>query len=95
MAVKVLIRRKVSEDKQPELSALLRELRTLTTNRKGYISGESFDRLDKPGESLVVSTWQSADDWRQWVLTPERKAIQEKIDALLGEETEYELFEYS
>lgn len=95
MAVKVLIRRKVSEENQQELSALLRELRTLTTNRKGYISGESFDRLDKPGESLVVSTWQSADEWREWVLSPERKALQEKIDALLGEETEYELFEYS
>ncbi|PID72129.1 MAG: antibiotic biosynthesis monooxygenase [Desulfobulbus propionicus] len=95
MAVKVLIRRKVAEENQQELSLLLRELRTLTTTRKGYISGESFDRLDKPGESLVVSTWQSVDDWRQWVLSPERKALQEKIDALLGEETAYELFEYS
>ncbi|MBM9512686.1 antibiotic biosynthesis monooxygenase family protein [Desulfogranum marinum] len=95
MAVKVLIRRNMSEDKQPELSKLLRELRTLTTNRKGYISGETFDRFDKPGESLVVSTWQSADDWREWVLSPERQAIQTKIDALLGEETTYEIFEYS
>ena len=95
MAVKVLIRRNVSDDKQAELSGLLRELRTLTTNRKGYISGETFDRFDKPGESLVVSTWQSADDWREWVLSPERQALQAKIDALLGQETTYEIFEYA
>lgn len=95
MAVKVLIRRNVSDDKLTELSGLLRELRTLTTNRKGYISGETFDRFDKPGESLVVSTWQSADDWREWVLSPERQALQGKIDVLLGGETTYEIFAYA
>ncbi|WP_028585715.1 antibiotic biosynthesis monooxygenase family protein [Desulfogranum mediterraneum] len=95
MAVKVLIRRKVTSENEQELSGLLRELRTLTTNRKGYISGETFTRFDKPGESLVVSTWQSADDWREWVLSPERKKLQDKIDGLLGEQTSYEIFSYS
>ncbi|PID74261.1 MAG: antibiotic biosynthesis monooxygenase [Desulfobacterales bacterium] len=94
MAVKVLIRRKVSAENQQELSALLRGLRTLTTNREGYISGESLTRLDSPGESLVISTWQTAEDWKQWLQAPERKALQEKVDALIGEETVYELFEH-
>ncbi len=95
MAVKVLIRRKMTGANELELSALLRELRTLTTNRKGYISGETFSRLDKEGESLVVSTWQSADDWRDWVLSPERQSLQGKIDILLGVETMYEIYQYS
>jgi heme-degrading monooxygenase HmoA len=95
MAVKVLIRRKMNQENEQELSVLLRELRTLTTNRKGYISGESFNRLDKPGESLVISTWQSADDWREWVLSPERQTLQSKIDTLIGVETDYEIYEYA
>ena len=95
MAVKVLIRRKMAQDNEQELSVLLRELRTLTTNRKGYISGETFNRLDQPGESLVVSTWQSADDWRDWVLSPERQTLQGKIDTLIGVETTYEIYEYA
>ncbi len=94
MAVKVLIKRKVSAEASPELAGLLRKLRTLTTNRKGYISGETFSRFDKEGESLVVSTWQSVDDWREWVLSKERTEIQDKIDVLLGEKTEYEIFKY-
>ncbi len=94
MAVKVLIKRNITKDNEQKLSGLLRELRTLTTNRKGYISGETFSRLDKPGESLVVSTWQSADDWREWVLSPERQSLQGKIDELLGVETSYEIYEY-
>jgi heme oxygenase (mycobilin-producing) len=93
MAVKVLIKRKVVGAQAPELDGLLKKLRALTLTRKGYISGESFTRLDEPGVSLVISTWQSIDDWREWVLSPERIVLQEQIDKLLGQPTEYEIFE--
>lgn len=93
MAVKVLIKRKVAEKLVPELDGLLRKMRVLTLGRKGYISGESFSRVDQPGVSMVISTWQSMDDWREWVLSKERIELQEKIDKLLGASTEYEIFE--
>ena len=56
MAVKVLIKRKVAEKNIPELDALLRKMRALTLSRKGYISGESFNRVDEAGVSMVIST---------------------------------------
>ncbi|WP_319586360.1 antibiotic biosynthesis monooxygenase family protein [uncultured Desulfobulbus sp.] len=93
MAVKVLIKRKVADKLAPELEALLRKMRALTLNQKGYISGETFTRVDEPGVSMVISTWQSIDDWRAWTLTKERIELQEKIDKLLGEPTKYEIFE--
>ena len=93
MAVKVLIKRKVAAKLAPELEALLRKMRALTLNQKGYISGETFTRVDEPGVSMVISTWQSIDDWRAWTLTKERIELQEKIDKLLGEPTKYEIFE--
>ncbi len=94
MAVKVMIKRKVRGSVEKDLLALLRELRTLTMNQPGYISGETLKRLDKPEETLVISTWQSAEEWRKWVTSKERQQIQAKIDLLLGQETEYELYEY-
>jgi heme-degrading monooxygenase HmoA len=93
MAVKVLIKRKVGKKVAPELEALLRKMRALTLSRKGYISGETFHRVDQEGVSLVISTWQSSDDWRQWTLSKERLELQEQIDQLLGLPTEYEVFE--
>ena len=93
MAVKVLIKRKVGEKVAPELDALLRKLRALTLSRKGYISGETFHRVDKEGVNLVISTWQSIDDWREWTLSKDRIELQERIDQLLGLPTEYEVFE--
>jgi heme-degrading monooxygenase HmoA len=94
MAVKVLIKRKVPEGKAAELRALLIELRSLTMSQPGYISGETLKRFDKPGETLVIGTWESADDWRTWVMSKERTDIQDKIDLLLGEKTEYEIYAY-
>lgn len=93
MAVKVLIKRKVAEKNAPELEALLRKMRALTLNQKGYISGESFTRLDEPGVSMVISTWQTLDDWRAWTLSKERIEVQDQIDKLLGAPTQYEIFE--
>ena len=93
MAVKVLINRKVNADNSKELDVLLRQLRALTLNQKGYISGETFTRLDQEGASLVISTWQTLNDWRNWWFSDERKVLQDKIDALLGTPTEFEVFE--
>ena len=94
MAVKIIIKRIVPQSKAEALKPLLQKLRNLAMQQPGYISGETFKRIDRPGESLVVSTWQSMDDWRVWVLSHERTGTQEKIDHLLGEKTEFEIYTY-
>jgi len=94
MAIKVFIKRAVPEHKLEALKPLLRTVRNQAMNQPGYISGETFKRLDRPGESLVISTWQSMDDWRKWVLSEERAEAQEKIDYLLGEKTEFEIYAF-
>ena len=92
--IKIHIRRTVSEDKQEELRLLVNQLRFITMGTPGYIAGETLTRLDKPGESLVVTKWQSLFYWNQWFEGKERAEIQGKIDQLLGEETRYEIYEY-
>jgi len=94
MAVKVFIERVTPESKAISLKPLLKKLRNLAMSQPGYISGETFKRIDRPGENLVISTWQSMDDWRAWVLSEERAETQEKIDYLLGEKTEYKIYSY-
>ena len=95
MTVKIVIKRKVPKDKEKELLPLIKQLRIATTQQAGYISGETLQRIDKPGETVVVSTWESAEDWNRWVASPERSDLQAKIDTLLGQETEYEIYSHS
>ena len=94
MAVKIIIKRIVPQNKTEALKPLLQKLRNLAMQQPGYISGETFKRIDRPGESLVVSTWQSMEDWRVWGMSDERRGTQEKIDHLLGEKTDYEVYTY-
>ena len=92
--IKVHIKRKVPPEKLDDLRLLINQLRGMTMGQPGYIAGETLIRQDKPGESLVVAKWQSADYWQQWLQSQDRLAIQAKIDAVLGEETQYEIYEY-
>ena len=94
MAIKVLIKRSVPENKARDMIPLVRQLRILAINQAGYISGETLKSFDVPDTFLVISTWRSSDDWEKWLLSKERQKIQANIDSLLGGKTEYEMFHY-
>lgn len=92
MNVKILIRRKGTNVNAVALSTLLKKLRSLTLDQPGYISGETLRRIDDMDETMVISTWQSLEDWNRWVNDPQRAEIQDEIDRLLGQETEYAMY---
>jgi len=94
MAVKVLIKRPVPDEKAKAIIPLFRKMRSLATGQQGYISGETLKSLDRPNIFLVISNWRSSDDWEKWLISKERQEIQQEIDELLGGNTEYEMFHY-
>jgi heme-degrading monooxygenase HmoA len=63
-------------------------------DQPGYISGATLKRRDKPGECLVMSTWQFYQDSEKWEASQERKEVQGKIDSLIGGKTECEIYDY-
>lgn len=93
MTVKIFIKRKVSPANVLDLTVLLKKLRSLTLNQSGYIYGETLKRVDKNDECMVISTWRSIEDWNAWLNNEERITIQREIDRLLGEKTEYAVYE--
>jgi heme-degrading monooxygenase HmoA len=93
MHVQVIIKRKWQVDKPEELLPLLTELRSRAKKQPGYISGETLRSLDNPEDYMVVSNWETADDWKQWLQSKERRDLQGRVDSLIGEKTFYEIFE--
>jgi len=94
MAVKIFIKRSIPPDKAGKLMPLFQNLRSLAMNQPGYISGETLQSIEAPGEIVVISTWQTVDEWRSWVANKERLKIQGQIDMLLGKKTEYEVYQH-
>ncbi|MGD8645119.1 MAG: antibiotic biosynthesis monooxygenase [Desulfobacterales bacterium] len=93
MPIQVIIKRKWQTDKHEELIPLLAELRTHAKKQPGYISGETLRSLDDPEDYMVVSKWETADDWQKWSQSKERRDLQGQVDSLIGERTFYEIFE--
>lgn len=94
MAVKVIIKRLVPEDKSRNMVSLFKRMRSLAMNQEGYISGETLRNINNQEEFIVISSWQSSDVWVRWLNSPERQAIQSEIDALLGGRTQYDIYHY-
>ncbi len=94
MPVEVIIQRTFKDKKQAEkLVPYILQLRSLATIQPGYITGQTLRCLDCEGEYLVISTWNSKNDWNNWFASAERQKLQKQIDELLGEETHYRFYE--
>jgi heme-degrading monooxygenase HmoA len=95
MAIEVLIRRHFTKEKETVLAPLVVRLHTLALAQSGYISGETLKCIDPFGEDeyLVRSTWQSVEDWKTWMHSEARTAIQSEIDTITDPKTEYRIYE--
>jgi heme-degrading monooxygenase HmoA len=94
MTVRVLIKRHAPQTETPKLTELLKRLRSFSLAQPGYVYGETLARQDNPEEYLVISTWRSIEDWNNWMNNPQRVEVQQEIDQLLGEQTEYAVYEH-
>ena len=94
MAVKIFIKRSIPPDRADQVMPLFQHLRSLAMDQPGYISGETLHSVDSPGEIVVISTWQTVEEWQKWVANEERLKIQDQIDMLLGKNTRYEVYQY-
>jgi heme-degrading monooxygenase HmoA len=42
---------------------------------------------------VVISIWETVDNWKNWVQNKRRRDLQGQVDSLIGEKTFYEMFE--
>ena len=80
--IRIHVRRNIPYEKKEDVMQLIIKLRSMSMGKPGYISGETLKRFDKPGESLVVTKWQSVHYWNQWFQSEERSEI--KTDDYIG-----------
>ena len=94
MAVKIIIKRSIPPQKVGKVMPLFKKMRSVAVKQPGYISGETLQSINTPGEIVVISTWQTIDEWQDWVTHKERLKIQSQIDMMLGIKAEYKVYQY-
>jgi len=94
MTVRVIIDRKVKKGNEEEFLKLLKELRAKAIPAEGYIGGETLRSVDDPENYVVLTTWQSVEDWRKWEKSPRREKTHAEIEKLLQKPTKITIYTY-
>jgi len=92
MAVHVIIKRRFRMNQPDKIIPLLKELNDRAKVQPGYISTDTLQSTEDLGDYMVISVWETAEDWNKWLANPQRKEIQNQVDSLIGERTFYEVF---
>ena len=92
MAIHVVIKRKLKVSQPEKLIPLLNKLNERAKVQKGYISTETLQSTENTEDYLVVSKWETEDNWQAWFNSKERRDLQGNVDSLIGERTFYEIF---
>jgi len=93
MSVEVMIKRRIKQGPQArKVVPLILQLRALATYQPGYISGRTLFNVENPEDCLVISEWQTLEDWYRWMKNSDRAVIQDKIEAETGKPAEYTIY---
>ena len=88
--VKVMIQRHIKEGKEKDVFALLKEQRVKAMNQRGHLKGETLMSYQNPSCLLVISAWQSMENWLAWKESEERRANEAMLEQFLESPTEYD-----
>ena len=90
MAVKILIKRNIKDGNMRAAARLLINSRKGAMTQPGYISSETMRSLDDPAQVVVMSMWQTKEDWQTWKNSVAREEIQAEFEQYLTRPAEYE-----
>ena len=92
MSVKILIRRKFRKEAVKDAADMLMQARSNAMGNKGYISTETLVNYDDPQSVLIISMWQSKEDWDTYKDSDTRKSHEDKYARMFEGPTEYKIF---
>ena len=95
MIVKVIIKREVKSGESVEFFQKLKELRFLAMNRPGYISGETLIGAENTNKVLIISVWETLEDWEEWKANTQRQELEVALMKFQETPPEYEPYVFS
>ncbi len=90
MIAKIIIKRRFKGGNTPQIVSLLNEIRSLALSQPGYQSGETLIQNEHPNNMVVISTWNSLEDWNQWKENPDRKKYESMLEVYQEGPTVYD-----
>ena len=80
MIVKTCIRRNVTIGKEKDFFSQLKILRITAMDQQGYISGETLISAENTQKVMVISKWETLEDWNNWKDNEKRIEINARLN---------------
>lgn len=90
--VRVIVEHRAKDTEK--LIGVIHELRNVAMKQPGYITGETLVNSEDISNVLVISTWQSIEDWKAWDKSAVRLKITEHVNELLLEPYTVKIYRY-
>jgi heme-degrading monooxygenase HmoA len=78
----------------PRFLALLRDIRVQAMKQPSYVSGETLVNTEDRSSIVVISTWQSLKEWRNWRASETRAKLEKETEAFLLKEPNMRTYRY-
>ena len=86
--IRVLIERNVAPGLENYYDSTIKRTVSSVIKAPGCLSGESLKDPQNPRRRIVMSKWQSREDWDHWYFSDERRQVISEITPMLeGSET--------
>ncbi|MEX0943106.1 MAG: antibiotic biosynthesis monooxygenase [Pseudomonadales bacterium] len=85
--IRVLIERNIAEGLEHYYDSTIKRTVSRVIKAPGCIAGESLVDINNRRRRIVMSKWQSVEDWQTWLRSEDRKEVVAEIAPMLeGEE---------
>lgn len=91
--IRVLIERTIADGLADYYDHTIKRTVSAVVAAPGCISGESLKDRDKPNRRIVMSKWQSLEDWESWYQSDARKTVIAEITPMLEDQERITMLE--
>ncbi len=81
--IRVLIERNIAQGLEHYYDCTIKRVVSQVVQAPGCISGESLKDASNTNRRIVMSKWQSEEDWESWFRSLERRKVLAEIAPLL------------
>jgi len=84
--IKVLIDRQIADDMESTYEEAIKNTLSAIVAAKGYVSGASYKDCNDSNHRIIITNWNTLEDWKLWSHSQERKQVIAAIQPILMRE---------
>mgnify|MGYP003642206633 CR=1 FL=1 len=84
--IKVIIDRRIADDMESTYEDAIKHTLRAILEAPGYVSGASYKDARDHHHRIIITNWQSLQDWERWAVSSERREVIAAIQPILMRE---------